>query len=121
MFLIHWDGTTRFMRIFELENDDGELVPHVRLAKHERRILSLLVRCYANRDIAGILGLEADTVKSCLHSLSLGLDCRGRAELVRWVICYPQSLSGGIVPRRVHADGCLCGAVICQIGIQRVG
>jgi DNA-binding CsgD family transcriptional regulator len=109
------------VRCFDFENHDGELVPHVALSLRERQILSLLVRCHPIRDIADILGISPHTVKSCLRKLSVALECHGRAELVRWSLCYPQALGGGAAPQVVHAEGCLCGAAYCQIGIHRVG
>jgi len=107
--------------VFDLENDRGELIPHVLLSVRERQILSLVVRGRVTKDIADILGIHPRTVCSYLQRLSLGLECHGRQSLVRWALCYPQVLDGTAAPKLPHAEGCLCSGAYCQAVIHRIG
>jgi DNA-binding CsgD family transcriptional regulator len=107
-----WEGT----RAFEVASDSGVLVSYVRLSRGERRVLSLLVRCYGDKEIALILGKSPSTVHTLLGVLRLALNCTNRAQLVRWAVTYPDSLSGVPCPKLIHPAGCLCAAPYCRAG-----
>ncbi len=57
-------------------------VPDVRLTEREREVLGLVARGYSNNEIASLLTISVNTVRTHLHGLAVKLDAKNRVRVL---------------------------------------
>jgi DNA-binding CsgD family transcriptional regulator len=96
------------MQRINTPNADGELVPHIRLAPGEVRLLAQLVHLATNREIAHRLGCSRGTAKNRIRQLCRDLNVADRHELARWGSEHATALQREPVDPRPHVKNCTC-------------
>lgn len=75
-------------RLFRRSSPPSAPAPSL-LTRRERQVMELVGRGYTNREIADVLGITTQTVKSHLANIRAKLGLSNKTELRYWLLDHP--------------------------------